>query len=854
MEERKSYTYDEAFEASLNYFDGDELAARVWVNKYAMKDSFGHIFEKSPEDMHWRIANEIARIEQKYPNPMFAQQIFDLIDHFRYIVPAGSPMTGIGNDFQVASLSNCFVVGLDGSADSYGAIIRIDEEQVQLMKRRGGVGHDLSHIRPKGTPVKNSALTSTGLVPFMERYSNSTREVAQDGRRGALMLSVSIKHPDSEAFIDAKMTEGKVTGANVSVRIDDEFMKAALESRPYIQQFPIDSDNPLVKKEIDASTLWKKIVHNAWKSAEPGVLFWDTIIRESVPDCYADLGYRTISTNPCGEIPLCPYDSCRLLAINLYSYVKNPFTKEAQFDYDLFRQHVRMAQRIMDDIIDLELEKIELILAKVESDPESEEVKGAELHLWRKIYDKSGRGRRTGVGITAEGDMLAAMGLTYGTPEATYFSTDVHKNIAIEAYRSSVEMAKERGAFAIYDAEREKDNPFINRLRSVDAGLYEEMVKFGRRNIACLTIAPTGTTSLMTQTTSGIEPVFMPVYKRRRKVNPGDANAHVDFVDESGDSFEEYIVYHPKFLVWMKQSGLDTTKRYTQEEIDQLVQRSPYYNATANDVDWKEKVRMQGAIQKWVDHSISVTINLPSDVSEQLVGELYQEAWKCGCKGCTVYRDGSRAGVLISTKKKEKKDGNAANAQSECNCQPPVVTEIRPKSLECDVVRFQNNKEKWVAFVGLLDGYPYEIFTGVLDDEDGIALPKTVVKGNIIKSLDENGNKRYDFQFVNRRGYKTTIEGLSEKFNKEYWNYAKLISGVLRYRMPLTNVLKLISSLSLGDESINTWKNGVERALKKYVQDGTEAKGQICPVCGHESLVYQEGCLICKDCGASRCG
>ena len=845
MEPKPTYTYEDAFRASLEYFGGDELAARVWVNKYAMKDSYGNIYERSPEDMHWRLANEIARIERKYPNPMSAQELFDLMNHFRYIVPAGSPMTGIGNDFQIASLSNCFVIGLDGDADSYGAIIRIDEEQVQLMKRRGGVGHDLSHIRPKGTPVKNSALTSTGLVPFMERYSNSTREVAQDGRRGALMLSVSIKHPDSESFIDAKMTEGKVTGANVSVRIDDEFMNAAINNRPYIQQFPINSDDPMVSKEIDASALWKKIVHNAWKSAEPGVLFWDTILRESVPDCYADLGYRTISTNPCGEIPLCPYDSCRLLAINLYSYVDNPFTKQASFNWEKFRDHVGKAQRIMDDIIDLELEKIELIMQKVDSDPQSEEVKRAERHLWEKIYDKSSKGRRTGVGITAEGDMIAAMGLTYGTPEATYFSTEVHKNVALEAYRSSVNMAKERGSFAIYDAEREKLNPFINRLRSVDSALYEEMKKYGRRNIACLTIAPTGTTSLMTQTTSGIEPVFMPVYKRRRKVNPNDTNVHVDFVDETGDSFEEYLVYHPKFITWMKVNGYDPSVRYTQAEIDAIVQKSPYYKATANDVDWLEKVRMQGAIQKWVDHSISVTINLPNNVSEELVNQLYVEAWKCGCKGCTVYRDGSRSGVLISAKKKEDK--------KDCNCMPEVV-EVRPKSLECDVVRFQNNKEKWVAFVGLLNGYPYEIFTGVLDDEDGIALPKTVSKGHIIKNIGEDGVKRYDFQFENRRGYKTTIEGLSEKFNKEYWNYAKLISGVLRYRMPLIHVLKLVNTLDLESANINTWKTGVERALKKYVTDGTEAKGQKCPVCGHESLVYQEGCLICKHCGNSRCG
>ena len=847
--EKKTYSYDEAYNASLEYFKGDELAARVWVNKYAVKDSFGNIYEKSPEDMHWRIANEVARIEAKYPNALSSQELFDLLDHFKYIVPQGSPMTGVGNDYQIASLSNCFVIGLDGSADSYGAIIRIDEEQVQLMKRRGGVGHDLSHIRPKGSPVKNSALTSTGLVPFMERYSNSTREVAQDGRRGALMLSVSIKHPDSESFIDAKMTEGKVTGANVSVKLDDEFMQAAVEGKPYTQQYPIDSPNPMVSKEIDASALWRKIVHNAWKSAEPGVLFWDTIIRESVPDCYADLGFRTVSTNPCGEIPLCPYDSCRLLAINLYSYVVNPFTPEAYFDFDLFKKHISLAQRIMDDIIDLELEKIERILEKIDSDPESMEVKGSERHLWEKIYHKSGLGRRTGVGITAEGDMLAAMGLRYGTEEATEFSEKVHKTIALEAYRSSVNMAKERGAFEIYDAEREKNNPFINRLKEADPELYEEMKKYGRRNIACLTIAPTGTTSLMTQTTSGIEPVFMPVYKRRRKVNPNDANVHVDFVDETGDAFEEYVVFHHKFLTWMKINGYDPDKRYTQEEIDELVEKSPYYKATSNDVDWLMKVKMQGRIQKWVDHSISVTINLPNNVSEDLVNQLYVEAWRSGCKGCTVYRDGSRAGVLISTKKKDKKE-----EEEECRCKPPQVVEVRPKVLEADVVRFQNNKEKWVAFVGLLDGRPYEIFTGLQDDEEGIVLPKSVTSGRIIKSYDEDGTKHYDFQFENKRGYKMTIEGLSEKFNKEYWNYAKLISGVLRWRMPIEQVIKLVGSLQLDSENINTWKNGVERALKKYVQDGTEAKGVKCPNCGHETLVYQEGCLICKTCGSSRCG
>lgn len=861
MEQSKNFAFEEAFEEALKYFAGDELAARVWVNKYSMKDSFGNIYEKSPKDMHWRIANEIARIEKKYKNPMSAQEIFDLLDHFKYIIPAGSPMTGIGNNYQVASLSNCFVIGLDGDADSYGAIMRIDEEQVQLMKRRGGVGHDLSHIRPKGSPVNNSALTSTGLVPFMERYSNSTREVAQDGRRGALMLSVSIKHPDSEAFIDAKMTEGKVTGANVSVKIDDAFMEAATSDKPYVQQFPVDGDEPLVKREISAKALWEKIVHNAWKSAEPGVLFWDTITRESIPDCYADLGFRTVSTNPCGEIPLCPYDSCRLLSINLYSYVVHPFTKDAYFDMDKFRKHVQIAQRIMDDIVDLELEKIDRIMQKIQQDPQSDEVKGSEYHLWEKIKHKSSQGRRTGVGITAEGDMIAAMGLRYGTPEATEFSVNVHKNLALSAYRSSVTMAQERGAFAVFDASREKNNPFLLRIKEADQQLYADLQKYGRRNIACLTIAPTGTTSLMTQTTSGIEPVFMPVYKRRRKVNPNDTDVHVDFVDEVGDSFEEYIVYHKKFLEWMNVNGIDSTKKYTQEEIDKLVAQSPYYKATANDVDWLEKVKMQGAIQKWADHSISVTVNLPNDVDEALVNRLYVEAWKSGCKGCTIYRDGSRAGVMISVSKSEKKQkgkeqakDNSAGQNALPPCKQPEVIEVRPKVLECDVVRFQNNKEKWVAFVGLLDGYPYEIFTGLQDDDEGIVLPKSVVKGKIIKQKQDDGPSRYDFQFENKRGYKTTVEGLSEKFNPEYWNYAKLISGVLRYRMPIERVINLVSSLQLKDESINTWKNGVERALKKYVDDGTEAKGKKCPVCGHETLVYQEGCLICKNCGASRCG
>lgn len=840
--ENSAYTYDDAYHASLEYFGGDELAARVWVSKYALKDSFGNIYERTPDDMHHRIASEIARIENKYPNPMGEEEIFGLMRDFRYIVPQGSPMSGIGNNYQVGSLSNCFVIGLEGNPDSYGGVIKIDEEQVQLMKRRGGVGHDLTHIRPKGTPVKNSALTSTGLVPFMERYSNSTREVAQDGRRGALMLTVSIKHPDSEAFIDAKMTEGKVTGANVSVRIDDDFMQAAVDGRPYMQTYPASGTNHLTEKEVDAAALWGKIVHNAWKSAEPGVLFWDTIIRESVPDCYADLGFRTISTNPCGEIPLCPYDSCRLLAINLYSYVKNPFTPQAEFDFDLFGKHVAKAQRIMDDIIDLEMEKIDTILEKIESDPETAEVKQTERHLWQKIKTKTLKGRRTGVGTTAEGDMLAALGHQYGSPEATDFSVRVHKALAIAAYGSSVNLAKERGAFEIFDAEREKNNPYINRLREAAPEMYEEMVKHGRRNIACLTIAPTGTTSLMTRTTSGIEPVFLPVYKRRRKVNPNDADVRVDYVDETGDAFEEYIVYHPKFVDWMKINGIEVREDYTQEELDALVARSPYYKATSNDVDWMEKVRMQGSVQKWVDHSISVTINLPADVTEELVGKLYVEAWRSGCKGCTVYRDGSRSGVLVALEKKKEPVTEAAHVAK------------RPIELEADVVRFQNNKEKWIAFVGLIDGRPYEIFTGLADDEDGIFCPKSVTHGKIIKAIDDKGNKRYDFQFINKRGYKTTIEGLSDKFNPEYWNYAKLISGVLRYGMPIDQVLKLVGGLELDSQSINTWKMGVERALKKYLPNGTKASGQRCPNCGQETLIYQEGCLICTSCGTSKCG
>lgn len=838
--ERPKYTFDEAYNATLKYFDGDELAAKVWTTKYALKDSYGNIYELTPDDMHHRIAGEIARIESKYKNPLTEDEIFEVMRDFRYIVPQGSPMSGIGNDFQVGSLSNCFVIGLDGEPDSYGGVLRIDEEQVQLMKRRGGVGHDLSHIRPKGTPVKNSALTSTGLVPFMERYSNSTREVAQDGRRGALMMTVSIKHPEAEAFIDAKMETGKVTGANVSVRIDDDFMNAAVNNGTYRQQYPTDSAVPSIVKDIDAAALWGKIIHNAWKSAEPGVLFWDTIVRESVPDCYADLGFRTISTNPCGEIPLCPYDSCRLLAINLYSYVCNPFTEKAEFDYGLFAKHVAMAQRIMDDIIDLEMEKIDRIIAKIKDDPETDEVKSTELHLWEKIKSKTIKGRRTGVGTTAEGDMLAAMGLRYGTPEATDFSEDVHRRLALAAYGSSVKLARERGAFEIYDAAREQHNPYINRLRLQSPELYEDMVKYGRRNIACLTIAPTGTTSLMTRTTSGIEPVFMPVYKRRRKVNPSDVSARVDYVDESGDSFEEFIVYHPKFIDWMKTNGIEVRQDYTQEDIEALVAKSPYARATANDIDWLEKVKMQGRIQKWVDHSISVTINLPSTVSEELVNQLYVEAWRQGCKGCTVYRDGSRSGVLVSVSKKP--------------AETPVQVLKRPIELDADVVRFQNNKEKWIAFVGLRDGKPYEIFTGLADDDDGIFCPKSVTKGKIIKNVDADGNKRYDFQFINKRGYKTTIEGLSAKFNPEYWNYAKLISGVLRYGMPIDQVLKLVGGLELDSQSINTWKMGVERALKKYLPNGTKASGLRCPNCGNETLIYQEGCLICKSCGTSKCG
>ncbi|HBE42765.1 MAG TPA: adenosylcobalamin-dependent ribonucleoside-diphosphate reductase [Bacteroidales bacterium] len=834
---RPIYSHDEAVEASIRYFGGDELAARVWANKYALKDSFGNLYEKSPDDMHRRLAGEIHRIEKKYMNPLPEELIYSVLKDFKYIVPQGGPMTGIGNDYQIASLSNCFVIGNEGSSDSYGGIMKIDQEQVQLMKRRGGVGHDLSHIRPKGTPVLNSALTSTGVVPFMERYSNSTREVAQDGRRGALMLSISIKHPDSGKFIDAKLENGKVTGANVSVKITDEFMKSVEQKAVFRQQYPINSDSPKFVNDVDALQLWNKIIHNAWKSAEPGVLFWDTIIRESVPDCYADLGYATVSTNPCGEIPLCPYDSCRLLAINLFSYVKNPFTKEAEFDLELYKEHVGLAQRIMDDIIDLELEKIDAILEKIAADPEPDELKRVERNLWRSIRKKSEEGRRTGIGITAEGDMLAGLGLRYGSEEATDFSVEVHKTLALEAYKSSTYLAKERGPFEIYNSEREKNNPFILRLKKEDPVLYNNMVRFGRRNIALLTIAPTGTTSLMTQTTSGIEPIFSVFYKRRRKVNPNDKDTKVTFRDEVGDSWEEFNVFHHKFIDWLKINGYDPDKvtRMKDTEIESIIAKSPYYKATANDVDWIAKVKMQGAIQKWVDHSISVTINLPSDVKEELVSELYLTAWKSGCKGATVYRDGSRTGVLI-------------NGKPETSKERPK----RPKTLDCDVIRFNINEEKWVAFVGLRDNKPYEVFTGIADEEI-FPIPKSILKGQIIKNKSDEGKTRYDFQYTDKYGYKKTMEGLSHMFKPEFWNYAKLISGVLRHEMPIADVVNLVQSLKLDSESINNWKNGVERALKKYIPNGTRAKGK-CSECHSSNLVYEEGCLICKDCGSSKCG
>jgi ribonucleoside-diphosphate reductase alpha chain len=841
-----TYTYEEAFKSTLEYFKGDELAASVWINKYALKDSFGKIYERDPDQMHWRIAREIARIEQKYANPLSLLEIHGVLKDFKYIVPQGSPMTGIGNNFQIASLSNCFVIGNPGPSDSYGGIMKIDQEQVQLMKRRGGVGHDLSHIRPKGTPVLNSALTSTGVVPFMERYSNSTREVAQDGRRGALMLSISIKHPDSEMFIDAKLAKGKVTGANISVRINDEFMNAVVNNETYVQHYPVDSTSPLFTRTIEARKLWEKIVHNAWKSAEPGILFWDTIIRESVPDCYAEMGFKTVSTNPCGEIPLCPYDSCRLLAINLYGYVKDPFTPMAVFDFDKFRKHIHIAQRMMDDIIDLELEKIDAILEKINKDPEDPELKRVERKLWDNIRVKAEEGRRTGIGITAEGDMLAALGLRYGSDDAVDFSVEVQKTLALEAYRSSVEVARERGPFSLYDAHLEKDNPFILRLKAEDEQLYRDMVKFGRRNIALLTIAPTGTTSLMTQTTSGIEPVFLPVYKRRKKVNPNDTNSNVIFTDEVGDNWEEYNVFHHKFLTWLEVNGMNVEEVMAMDDakLQEVVAKSPYYRATSNDVDWLSKVKMQGEVQKWVDHSISVTINLPENATEDLVGQLYVTAWQSGCKGVTVYRDGSRSGVLLSNKEKE----------SETTVENDADRYKRPKVLDAEIIRFNNNEEKWIAFIGIKDKRPYEIFTGIVDDEM-FPIPKSIVKGKIIKNRDEEGNSRYDFQYTDKYGYNNTLGGLSHMFNKEYWNYAKLFSSVLRHGMPIINVVNLISSLQLDNDTINTWKNGVERALRKYIPNDTKAKkGKTCTSCGSDSLIYQEGCLKCTSCGSSKCG
>ena len=842
--EYKIYSVEEVKEATIKYFNGDQLAADVWMNKYALKDSDGNIFELTPDDMHHRIASEIARIENRYPNPMTEEEVFEVLKDFRYIVPQGSPMAGIGNDFQISSLSNCFVIGTNGQSDSYGAIMKIDQEQVQLMKRRGGVGHDLSHIRPAGSPVKNCALTSTGVVPFMERYSNSTKEVAQDGRRGALMMSISINHPDSESFIDSKMEQGRITNANVSVRISDDFMKAVKEGKPFMQKYPVDSDNPLYTKEIDAKKLWDKIIHNAWQSAEPGVLFWDTITRESIPDCYADLGFKTLSTNPCGEIPLCAYDSCRLLAMNLYSYVEHPFTDKARFNAELFAKHVAIAQRIMDDIIDLEIEKIDAILEKVYSDPESDEVKRCEVELWKNIRRKALQGRRTGIGITAEGDMLAALGKRYASDEAIEFSTSVQKLLAFEAYKSSVNLAKERGAFEVFDAKREENNPFINRLRAMDENFYQDMVKYGRRNIAMLTIAPTGTVSICTQTTSGIEPVFMVSYKRRRKVNPNDKNAKVSFTDAEGNSFEEYNVFHPKFMTWLEVNGynVEEVKAYEDEKLQEIIAKSPYYKATANDIDWVSKVKMQGEMQKWVDHSISVTVNIPAETTEELVSQIYLTAWECGCKGMTIYRDGSRTGVLVSNKKEEKR--NTENDIVETH------SPVRPKTLECDVVRFQNNYEKWIAFVGKINNKPYEIFLGKQDD---FYLPPFVETAWITKNKGEEGRSRYDLQFQDKQGYKVTIEGLSRSFSPEFWNYAKLISGILRHGMPITNVVTLIQNLSVDEDNINAWKNGIARALKRYIPDGTKVDKEVCPTCG-DALVYEDGCKHCKNCGYSKCG
>jgi len=845
LDQQKSYTFEEAFDEAKKYFNGDELAANVWINKYALKDSHGNIFENSPEQMHQRIAKEIARIELKYPNPLSEPEIYNLLKGFKQIVPQGGPMTGIGNNFQIASLSNCFVIGSSGKADSYGGVMKIDEEQVQLMKRRGGVGHDLSHIRPKGSPVMNSALTSTGVVPFMERYSNSTREVAQDGRRGALMLTISIKHPDSENFIDAKLDGTRVTGANISIKMDDEFMQAVRDNKKYTQQFPINSDEPTFKKEIDARKLWEKIIYNAWKSAEPGILFWDQITREAIPDNYDDYGFTTISTNPCGEIPLCPYDSCRLLALNLFGYVDQPFTKKASFNFDKFKIHAQYAQRIMDDIVDLEIEKVDRIIDKIQKDPETDEVKGTELNLWLKIREKSIQGRRTGVGITAEGDMLAALGLVYGSEKGVDFSVKIHKMLAVEAYRSSVEMARDRGAFPIYETRREEKNPFINRIKEADPELYKEMEKYGRRNISMLTIAPTGTTSIMTQTTSGIEPVFMVSYKRRRKVNPNDKSSRIDFIDETGDSWEEYNVFHKNFKLWLELNKYDINEivNLNDEELNAIIAKSPYYKSTANDVNWLNKVKMQGAVQKWVDHSISVTVNVPEETEQEMISKIYLTGWESGCKGITVYRDGCRSGVLISNDKKEKEEENQFAVHN---------APKRPRKLEADVVKFYNNKEKWIAIVGILKDRPYEIFTGRA--EDSFSILGKVDQGWVIKNRNGDGKARYDFQYLDKDGYKITIEGLSRTFNKEYHNYARLISGVLRHGMPLVYAVDMVSNLHLEEVHLNTWKNGVVRTLKRYVPNGSVPDQNTCPDCGEAALVYEEGCLNCKSCGHSKCG
>jgi len=852
----KTYSKQEIEKATLQYFKGDKLATDVWIRKYCLKDEINY-YELTPDDMHRRIAKELARIEARYPNPLSEEQIYETIKDFKRIVPQGSPMSGIGNNYQIVSLSNCFVIGNNGNSDSYGGILKIDQEQIQLMKRRGGVGHDLSHIRPSGSPVKNSAITSTGLVPFMERYSNSTKEVAQDGRRGALMLSVSVKHPDAEKFVDAKLTQGKVTNANISVKLTDDFMQAVVGGKPFMQQYPVDSENPTYTKEIDALKLWKKIIYNAWKSAEPGILFWDKVISESIPDCYADQGFKTVSTNPCGEIPLCPNDSCRLLCVNLYGYVVNPFTCEAFFDFELFKQDVQIAQRYMDDIIDLELEKIDQILAKLESDPEDELLKLYEINLWQQIRSMTEKGRRTGLGVTAEGDMLAALGYRYGTDEATDFSEEVHKTLKLNAYRSSVTLAQERGTFPIYDWKREYENPFIKRIFNEDPALYDDMRVFGRRNIALLTIAPTGTASLMTQTTSGIECVFLPVYMRRRKVNSQEKDARIDF-EEDGVAWQEYPVFHHKFEIWLEINGYDVNvvRTMTKSQVDEIVKKSPYYKATSNDVDWVKKVEMQGRIQQHVDHSISVTVNLPETVSEEIVAKVYEAGWRSGCKGMTVYRDGSRSGVLVGMD--EKKETVAPEALKETHAPK------RPKRLKGEIHRFQNALEKWIAVVGLKDGRPYEIFTGKLTN--GLSkLPPTIKDCEIVKNiieveeLDEYGNKvmvkkkRYDIEYIDLEGNKQVHMGLNHAFNPEFWNYAKLISGIMRHGMPTIYLYELIESLNFKEDYINTWKNGVARVIKRYIKDGEKGRGK-CSTCGGENLNYSEGCLKCMDCGSSKCG